>query len=230
MHDLTVPKWLYRSPPSYYLSRADELCLFSLPWLSVSPSPRFLISQMATTASLILQRSHFTRNKCILLFTDLVIYALCGFSHPFQFILPAFYECVCQRLYVCGDADEFTSIRTCAMCPCSNHSFWAEQKSMIAFSPWCCLTLLFHALYAISCYLETQLSIISIMAGKLQSAFDLLLIFFLLVTLKWVEIQRSRNYRMTWFFFFFRVCVWQWSAILAMKVSWRVSRNVFSSS
>ena len=30
MHDLTVPKWLYLSAPSYYREPADELCLFSL--------------------------------------------------------------------------------------------------------------------------------------------------------------------------------------------------------
>lgn len=49
-------------------------CAYSLSsdFLSLS-----CILQMETTASLILQRSHFTRNK--LLFTDFVIYALCGF-------------------------------------------------------------------------------------------------------------------------------------------------------
>lgn len=153
----------------------------------------------------------------------------------FQFICPCLWVCLsapacarrCRRVY--------KHMHLC-MCPCKQSQlFWAEQKTMIAFSPWCCLTLLFCALYAISCYLETQLSIISIIAGKLQSAFDLLLIFFLLVTLKWVEIQRSRNYRMTWAFFLLlflcvSVHVWWWSVILAMDDSWRVSRNVFSSS
>ena len=116
MHDFTVPKWLYLSPPSYNLNRADELCLFSpLRLLFPFLAPFFLISQMATTVSLILQRTHFTRNKCILLFTDLVIYALCGFSCSFQFIYLCLYVCVssvCQCLRVC--VEDFTSICICA--------------------------------------------------------------------------------------------------------------------
>lgn len=110
--------------------------------------------------------------------------------------------CFCQRLPVC--VDDFTSICNCA---CAHAAFtpFEPSRKPIAFSPRCCFTLLFCSLDAISCYLETQLSIISIVAGKLQSAFDLLLIFFLLVTLKWIEIQRSRNYRMT--------CVFVWACV-----------------
>lgn len=80
----------------------------------------------------------------------------------------------------------------------SQHLSRAETRLRfgVFFSAWCCSTLLFYTLDAISCYLETQLSIISIVAGKPQRALDLLLIFFLLVTLKWIAAQRSRNYRM----------------------------------
>lgn len=96
MHDLTVPKWLYLSALSDYREPADELCLFSLspptflfPSLCLFP----LIPQMATAASLILQRAHFTRNKPILLFTDLVIYALCGFSLSLQLVFICVFFC-----------------------------------------------------------------------------------------------------------------------------------------
>lgn len=128
------------------------------------------------------------------------------------------YVCFCQRLHVC--VDDFTRICICA---CAHGAFAASELSRkpTAFCCWCCFTLLFYTLDAISCYLETQLSIISIVAGKLQSAFDLLLIFFLLVTLKWVEKQWSRNYRMVCDCVLVCVCV---------CVRGTVTRNVFTSS
>lgn len=167
------------TPPCYYLQPADELCLFSSFFLSLS---LFLISQMAAALSLILRRTLFTRNKCILLFTDLVIYALCGFSHSLWLICP----CWCVFLWL------YQHMHLC-VCLCSLPSVWAVKRLSLA---------LFHiVILCSSCnillFRKTQLSIISIVAGKLQSAFDLLLIFFLLVTLKWIEIQRSRNYRTT---------------------------------
>lgn len=109
MHDLTVPKWLYLSAPSDYREPADELCLFSLsPPTFLFPSLCLfsLIPQMATAASLILQRAHFTRNKPILLFTDLVIYALCGFSLSLQLVCICVFFCffsVSARTYVRAD-------------------------------------------------------------------------------------------------------------------------------
>lgn len=44
MHDLTVPKWLYLSPPSCYREPADELYSFSLLRLSFAPRSPFFFS------------------------------------------------------------------------------------------------------------------------------------------------------------------------------------------
>lgn len=57
------------------------------------PRPLFP-SHMVTTMSLILHSTHSTRNKCILLFTDLLIYALCLASPMLSVFLPVF-TCVC---------------------------------------------------------------------------------------------------------------------------------------
>lgn len=181
---------------SWAYSLSSDLLSFPLPFLS---SLRWQPLRVLSS-----KRTHFTRNKCILLFTDLVIYALCGFFYSFQFICQCLCVCFLAPAYTCRCRWVYKHMHLC-VCPRSVHSIWAELKTMIAFSPSCCFTLLFSALDAISCYLETQLSIISIIAGKLQSAFDLLLIFFLLVTLKWIEIQRSRNYSVC-----LCVCVWVW--------------------
>lgn len=123
--------------------------------------------------SLILGRTHFTRNKRIALSTDLVIYALCGSSHFFPaylLLFMCFHQRARQRL---DNLCSFYSIDGCIF-------FFFFFLLPARWSS----TLLFHTLDAISCCLESQLSIISIVAGKPQSALVLLLIFFLLVTLK----------------------------------------------
>ena len=195
MHDLTVPKWFYLAP-SELLSPASwwaELILPTLTFcLSLSLFP--LISQ--TAVSLILRRTHFTSNKCILLFTHSLIYALCGFFH--------FLQCICEWLGACSPCMwtcrwGYEHVLTCT----SVGSVWAERRTVVVFSPWCCFTLLLWALNAISSNLETKRSIISIIAGKRQSAFKLLLIFSNSYTQEDSEVWRSRNYWMMCF----SVCV-----------------------
>lgn len=161
------------SPSSDFLPLAPLLFFSSFFFLSsflLSP----IIPQTATTVSLILGRTHFTRNKRIALSTDLVIYALCGSSHPFPAYLLLFI-CFHQRLHA-HDDDLTISAASIA----SSYIFFFF---FLLPARWIS-TLLFHTLDAISCCLESQLSIISIVAGKPQSALVLLLIFFLLVTLK----------------------------------------------
>ncbi len=129
--------------------------------------------------------------------------------------------CFCWRLHVW--VDDLTSICICAF---AHAAFTSEQgRKPIEFSAWCCFTLLFYALNAISCYLETQLSIISIVAGKLQSVFHLLLIFPLLVTLRWIEIRRSRNLGMNCLLLCVcsRVCRCLKIVVLELKISRRVT-------
>lgn len=75
MHDFTVPKRLYL-PPSKLLSQAGWWAVLTLPPLTFPPR---LFLQLKTAASLIPQITHFTRNKCILLFTDFLFCAFCGF-------------------------------------------------------------------------------------------------------------------------------------------------------
>jgi len=201
----TFPKWpistvmdawfyyakMALSPPLKLLSQVG--------WWAYSVSSDILslslsnIPQMETTESLILRRAHFPRNKCIPSFAAFV--SLCSLWPPPFFPVSFPFVCVCHRSHVCFFGNRVYKHMFSCMRSCSILGVSAEQKTMIAFSPWCCFTLLFYALDAIPGCLETQLSIISIIAGKLQSAFDLLLIFLLLVTLKWIEQQRSRNYR-----------------------------------
>lgn len=192
---IVMDAWFYcakraLSHSSKLLSQAVWWAVLILSPLASSPFP--CIPQMETTVSLILRRTHFTRNKCILLFTDFVIYALCGFCHSFRFIC----LCLCASLSAPAQMRGYQWVyKHMHMCM-SSCGVQAERKSTTAHSLLDAVsTLSFCALDAISSYLETQLSIISIIAGKLQSAFDLLLIFFLLVTLKWADIQKSRNYR-----------------------------------
>lgn len=104
-------------------------CAYSLSSDFLSPS---CILQMETTVSLILQRSHFTRNKSVLLFTDFVIYALCGFFPVYVLVF------MCALVSPCiegVDTDELTSI-----CICACGGVQAEQKT--ASCPWCCFHIL----------------------------------------------------------------------------------------
>lgn len=184
---------------SWVYSLSSDLLSFPLPFLSSLRWQPLL--------SLILQKNPLHQEQMysiIYWFSYLCTLWLLLF---FSVYLPVF---MCVFVSACIDADEFISICICA-CACA--AFTASELSMIAFSPSCCFTLLFSALDAISCYLEIQLSIISIIAGKLQSAFDLLLIFFLLVTLKWIEIQRSRNYSVC-------LCVCVAASVILEKLSW----------
>lgn len=76
-------------------------------------------------------------------------------------------------------------------------------------------TLLFRTLDAISCCLESQLSIISIVAGKPQSALVWLLIFFLLVTLKRRATQKEQKLQ--------DACVCDWCAPFLNEISRRLT-------
>lgn len=92
--------------------------------------------QMATTVSLILQRTHFIKNKRILLFTDLVIYALCGSSHSFQLI------CSCLCVFVSASTHTWTTLQAYAcVCAAFTASEQARNPTAFIFPP--CL-ILFH--------------------------------------------------------------------------------------
>lgn len=110
-------------------------------------------------------------------------------------IFPAYLLCV--RVFTGASTHTRTTLRAYAFLHSpvqqSPHLSRAERNFSLFLSAWCCPTLLFRTLDAISCYLETQLSIISIVAGKAQSTVGSLLIFFLLVTLKWMETQKEQK-------------------------------------
>lgn len=122
---------------SQLMSCAQSL---SSDFLSLPPPLFFfflLIPQMATTVSLILQRTHFTRNKRILLFTDLVIYALCGFSHSFQFI------CSCLCVFVSASTHMWMTLQAYA-CACAAFTASEQGRNQIAFWGFFFCLMLFH--------------------------------------------------------------------------------------
>lgn len=98
----------------------------------------FLIPQTATTVSLILQRAHFARNKRILLFTVLVIYALCGFAQSFQLICSR----LCFQRRLNAYVDDFTSICICAFA-CAAFAAAEQGRKDIFYFIFFCL-MLFH--------------------------------------------------------------------------------------
>lgn len=220
------------SLPCKLLSRASWWAVLSLSpltfFLSLYPFFSLLIPQMATTVSLILQRTHFARNKRILLFTDLVIYALCGFSHSFQFI------CSCLCVFVSASTHMWMTLQAYA-CACAAFTASEQGRNPIAlffFPAWCCSKLLFYTLDAISCYLETQLSIISIVAGKPQRALGLAA-HFLSISNTQVDgntkEQKLQNAVCVCVSLSAAECVDVcWSVFVEMKISRRVTENVFT--
>lgn len=134
MHDFTVPKELYLTPPSYYLERADELCLFSLLWLSLpflhpsngnhsEPYPPKKPFHQEQMYSIIYWFRYLCTLWLLAFFPAYLLVFMCALVSP----------CI-ERV----DTDEFTSICICA---CGSCGVQAEQKT--AFSPWCCFHIVF---------------------------------------------------------------------------------------
>lgn len=177
MHDYAVPKWLYL-PFSKLLSEIGwwAYSLFS-DFLSIVPP--FSHSSYENPLSSEDPVSPRINAFCWVIFFFLFyIHAHCRF---FSVYLTA---SVCWCLWVWVYRHMYSGM---------------FSPSIRNRKPWLCsltdvvATLLFRALDAICDCLEIQLSIISIIASKLQSAFKLLLILCLLVTLWRIETQRSRN-------------------------------------
>lgn len=179
MHDFTVPKWLY--PPytqSPYCKWADEL---SSDFQSMVPC--FSHPSAEDHSFFFIQAAPFIKNKCFTLFLDFLICALCGLTH--SFLVNRFHWCLSAPSSVHGVHSCTSSYRL--------HGIWSEhEKCGCILTP----TLLHVTVLCSKCStdcLESPLSIISTIVGKLQSTFDLLLIFFLLPTLVWNETQKSSN-------------------------------------
>lgn len=123
--------------------------------------------------------------------TDCIIYR---FSYLCTLWLLALFSSLFAPVYVLSSASPRARRRLDNL-----RSFYSIDGSIFLFIYFFLLparwssTLLFHTLDAISCCLESQLSIISIVAGKAQSASVLLLIFFLLVTLKRIATQKEQK-------------------------------------
>lgn len=211
MHDLTVPKWLYLFPPTCYLEPADELCSFSLRRLSLSP-PSFNSSSLRWQLLWVLfsEEPFHQEQMYSIIYRFSYLCALWLVT-----LFPAYllmFMCFRQRFSARGWLYRYMNMSMC-------------RNQWMLFSCFrCCSTLLFPIRDVISCYLAAQLSIFWIVAGTPQSASDLLLILFLLVTLKWMETERRWDYRTFCVCAAMCLCL-RWSVCMFLLECWSGEEN-----